>query len=140
MYERLWPWKLLRLLLGCESADQQWERLAGEANTTLLEVVDFTVHLRRTRNSRRLELELPWQTLLGRPVDSALPAIVSQSLAAITGGERVHLCADCSVPYPVQRRRKNGRCAKCRLRARSESTQRSKRRHRVREASLASES
>jgi hypothetical protein len=135
--ERLWPWHLLELLEIGDSADQQWDYLAGEVSTRLLEGVNFAVHMRGTRVSPRVELEQSWNPWLSRQVDSALPMIVGQLVATIIGRERTHVCANCGLPYPVQRRRRNGRCPECRPLARSESTQRSKARRRDREAQQA---
>jgi hypothetical protein len=133
----LWPRRVMLLLDDRRSAHEQWEMLAGEVSSRLLEVAGFTVHLRGTRDNPQLELEQPWNRRLGRDVDSAFPTIVGQLLATNIGGVRVQRCADCGMPYPVQRRRKNGRCPLCRPLARSKSVQRSKVKRREREALLA---
>jgi hypothetical protein len=140
VYDRLWPWRLLRWLDDCKTADDQWDLLVGDVNLRLLQVADYAVRLDGTLESPQVELGRPWfQHRFGLRVDSALPTIAGQLLATVSEGQHTQLCAGCRLPYPVKRRRENGRCPECRLRARSASAQRSKAKRRAKGSTMETE-
>jgi hypothetical protein len=134
VYFRLWPWRVLRALDACRTVDDQWRVLAWDVSFWLLPMVSYAVTLRGTAEHPRIELgRSAWDRKFDFQVHSAMPTVAGQLLATIAGGRSTQLCADCRLPYPVERRRKNGRCPECRRRARSASVQRSKARRRSRE-------
>jgi hypothetical protein len=136
VYDRLWPWRVIDWLDQCQTADEQWDALVGDVNLRLFEVVRYSVVFGGTINSPQVILAQPFRHRLSLHVHRVLPTIAGQLLAAISGGERTQLCADCRLPYPVERRRHNGRCPECRMKARSASAQRSKAKRRAQSPAL----
>jgi hypothetical protein len=138
VYDRLWPWRLCRDLEACHTAEEQWALLARDVSLRLLGGLPYEIRLAGTAQHPRVELgQTLFEQMFGyRRIYSALPIIAGQLVAAISGGRGTQLCADCRIPYPVQRHRKNGRCPECRRRAHSAAVQRSKKKRREREATL----
>ena len=133
VYFRLWPRRVLRSLDACRTAAEQWRVLAWDVSFWLLPMVSYAVFLSGTAERPRIELgRSAWDRKFDFSVRSALPTITGQLLATITGGRNTQLCADCRLPYPVERRRQNGRCPECRPAARSASVKRSKAKRRKR--------
>ena len=128
VYDRLWPWRLCRELEACRTAEEQWALLARDVSLRLLGGLPYEIRLAGTAQHPRVELgrTLHEQLFGYRRIHSVLPMIAGQLVAAISGGQGTQLCADCRLPYPVQRRRKNGRCPECRKRAHSAVVQRSR--------------
>lgn len=128
VYQWLWPWTLIHDLGECKTADEQWKTIAAHA-AVISHEVNYAASLAGTRSHPTIELGPPTRRFdFGAPlrVDSVFPTISGQMLATITGGSHTHRCTDCQLPYPVKRRRANGRCPECRMIARSASVQRSK--------------
>jgi hypothetical protein len=128
VYERLWPWRLCRDLEDCRTAEEQWAILARDVSLRLLGGLPYEIRLAGTAQHPRVDLgrTLHEQLFGYRRIHSALPIIAGQLVATISGGHGTQLCADCRLPYPVQRRRKNGRCEECRKRAHSAVVQRAR--------------
>jgi hypothetical protein len=137
VYETLWPWGVIDWLDRWQSVEEQWGALTAHVNMTLFEraAMSYKLFLGGPMASPRVAIVRPFaERFTAGTVQTAFPIIAGQLLAAITGVERTQLCEDCRLPYPVQRRRANGRCPECRPRARSASAQRSKAKRRDREA------
>jgi hypothetical protein len=134
VYETLWPWRLIDFLTEFRTVDEQWRARIADLSMHVLEKVPYRVAISGIRQSPRVVLVQPWRHRSSLEIHHALPTIVGQMLALLTGEEHTQLCAGCSLPYPVQRRHQNGRCPECGLKARSASVQRSKARKRERDA------
>lgn len=130
----LYPWQVIRELDAAKSPEDQWECLMAGVSEAVCREVPYGVALGGTPARPEVTL-LPYRPPLDFghlfSANSAFPLVTGQLLAAITGGHHTQFCASCHLPYPVQRRRANGRCPECRKPARSASVQRSKAKRRA---------
>jgi hypothetical protein len=134
IYSRLWPRRLCRELQRCQTVEAQWDCLVQDVGVRLLRQAEFEIRLGGSWAAPRITLDRPFLDRIAMVwrVHHALSTIIGQLLASASGRANQHQCVDCRLPYPVQRRRENGRCPECRMKARSASVQRSKARQRAR--------
>jgi hypothetical protein len=134
IYNRLWPWRLMRELEQRKTAEEQWRWLARDMSARLFPQVEFAIHLDGTADRPQVVLDRPFNErfLAGVGVHRThyvLSSIAGQLLATIRGD--MNHCFDCGLPYPIKRRRARGRCPECARIASNKSARRSKARTRA---------
>lgn len=126
VYHKLWPRRVCNELERCQTVEAQWDCLVRDVSVRLLRQTEFEVCLGGSWAAPRVALDRPFleRVRADPPVHYALSTIIGQLLATFSGGANTHHCADCLLPYPVQRRREHGRCPECKRRNQRERTQR----------------
>ncbi len=127
VYQRLWPWRLIRDLDQCRTAAEQRRRLANDVSLWMLPFADYEVALGWSGPLPQPRLDRPIvDRIVDGAVNNAFTTVAGQLIAAMSTGRNLQQCTVCFIPYEVQRRRQNNRCPECAKVARSASTQRSK--------------
>ena len=127
LYRRLDPWRLIRELGACRTLEEQRMCLAGEVSLRWLRLGSYELRMEWGAALPFVRIDRPlFDRLAPDGVHWCFPALAAELAAWLSSRQQLHECFDCHLPYPVERRRKHGRCPKCRRAAASESSQRSK--------------